>query len=111
MALIITVTKGLIRINKKLKKFFSNDEAAMTVATHLATYAKVNFVFGIPACILQVCTYLINIWIEEDFLAAAVSLAYDLSCLGVATGYVRSLLVQPSHTYTCISSMRYDSLK
>ena len=70
----------------KLTKFFSNDEAAMTVATHLTIYAKMNFGFGIPACIFQVLTYSIRIWIIDDVTAALVSLGFDISCVGVAAG-------------------------
>ena len=82
----MTVTLDLIQINKKLTKFFSNDDAAMTVATHLVKYAKVNLIVGIPACILQAFTYSINTVITDDVTAAVVSIGFDVSCVGVAAG-------------------------
>ena len=88
LALIITVTRDLVNINKRLTKFFSNDAAAMTVAHHLSGYVKINLLFGIPCCIFQVSVYSVNIWINDDIPAALVSLGYDLSCMGVAAGYV-----------------------
>ena len=86
MAMIITTTIDLIQIKKKLTKFFSNDEAAMTLSKHLINYAKLNLYFGLPACILHVCAYLINIWIKDDIPAALVSLGFDISCVGVSAG-------------------------
>ena len=96
--LIVLTTKVLKRIQGTLDAKAEEGrrgKSSSTIAKRkfrekLQKYCRLNVVFGLSLCLFQVLSYSINIWITEDIPAALINIGFDVSCLGVAYGYVGS---------------------
>ena len=77
-------------------------------ARRLKRYAQVNTLFGTLLCIFQVLSFNINTLFKDDISSAAMNLGFDVSCFGVAYGYVPDLHATKETTdfigFICLNS-------
>ena len=85
--LIIATTFELLGMQRKIRQFQeNNNDSRLKFSERLRNYCRLNIVFGLVLCTLQVLAYNINIWFKDEIVATCINGVSDISCLGVAYG-------------------------